>query len=157
MKRFAAVFIFAVFASIAAAQTFTCDRQNLKPVNGMTAAQSGDTVTLTWTGESNQQLRARFAIRNGQPQVVELAAREGAGAWIVLGKDLKPEFQVTTGKRRLSATQQSFMKKLGIDTPEEEEKRKWNTFWDAPLVVPGHRDSTNLPRNPDEIRHASSS
>jgi hypothetical protein len=148
---------FAMLAGVAAAQTSTCDRQAYKPVNDLTAEQSGDAVTLTWAGESHQQLRARFAIRGGQPQVVELAARDAGGPWIVLGKDLTPEFQVTTGKRRLSATQQNFMKKLGIDTPEEEEKRKWNTFWDAPLVVPGHRDSTNLPRNPDEIRHASSS
>ena len=88
-------------------ETFTCNRQGLAPVNGLTAEQSGDTVTLTWTGESNQQLRAKFAIRNMQPQVVELAAREGTGAWLVLGKDLTPEFQVTTGKRRLSATQLS--------------------------------------------------
>ena len=135
MKVLDAIFISALLTGIATAQALTCDRQNLKPVNGMTAEQSGDTVTLTWTGASNQQLRTRFAIRDGQPQVVELAASESAGAWFVLGKNLKTEFQVTTGKRRLSSTQQSYMKKLGIDTPEEEEKRKWNTFWDAPLVV----------------------
>ena len=157
MKRFGAVLIFAMLTGIATAETITCDRQGLTPVAGMTAEQTGNSVTLVWTGEANQQLRASFAIRDGQPQVVELAAREEEGTWAVLGKDLKPEFQVTTGKRRLSATQQNFMKKLGIDTPEEEEKRKWNTFWDAPLVVPGHRDSTDLPRNPDEIKHASSS
>src|SRR5262249_7975906 len=136
MKHFAAVLTFALLAGVSTvqitAQTLTCDRQGLKPVNGLTAEQSGDTVTLTWAGESNQQRRARFATRDGQPKVVELAARDGAGAWLVLGKDLNPEFQITTGKRRLSATQQSFMKKLGIDTPDEEEKRKWNTFWDAP-------------------------
>lgn len=157
MLRFGAVLAFALLAGTASAETLTCERQGLTPVNGLTAEQSGGTVTLTWSGEGNQELRASFGIRDGQPQVTELAAKDGSGAWIVLGKDLKPEFQVTTGKRRLSATQQSFMKKLGIDTPEEEEKRKWNTFWDAPLVVPGHHDSTDLPRNPNEIRHASSS
>ncbi len=157
MKVYGLALSCALLTGIAAAQTPTCDRQAYKPVNGLTAEQTGETVTLTWTGESGQELRARFGIRGNQPQVIELAARSATGEWDVLGKDLTPEFQVTIGKRRLSATQQNFMKKLGIDTPEEEEKRKWNTFWDAPLVVPGHRDSTSLPRNPDEIHHASSS
>src|SRR5581483_6500260 len=157
MKFYGLALSCAVLTGIAAAQTPTCDRQAYKPVNGLTAEQTGETVTLTWTGESGQGLRARFCICGTQPQVIELAARRATGERDVLGKDLTPEFQVTIGKRRLSATQQNFMKKLGIDTPEEEEKRKWNTFWDAPLVVPGHRDSTNLPRNPDEIHHASSS
>lgn len=157
MRLYGLALSFVLLSGAVAAQTPTCDRQAYKPVNGLTAEQSGDSVALTWAGESNQELRARFAIRDNQPQVVELAARNAGGEWVVLGKDLSPEFQVTTGKRRLSATQQSFMKKLGIDTPEEEEKRKWNTFWDAPLVVPGHRDSTSLPRNPNEIRHGKSS
>jgi hypothetical protein len=156
MKSLGLALSLALLTGTAMAQTSTCDRQGYKPVSGLTGEQSGDSITLTWQGESSQQLRARFAIRDGKPQVVELAARKSGGPWIVLGKDLTPEFQVTTGKRRLSATQQSYMKKLGIDTPEEEEKRKWNTFWDAPLVVPGHRDSTDLPRNPDEIHRASS-
>ena len=157
MRLYGLALSFVLLSGAVAAQTPTCDRQAYKPVNGLTAEQSGDSIALTWAGESNQELRTRFAIRDNQPQVVELAARDAGGDWVVLGKDLSPEFQVTTGKRRLSATQQSFMKKLGIDTPEEEEKRKWNTFWDAPLVVPGHRDSTSLPRNPDEIRHGKSS
>ena len=157
MRLYGLALSFVLLSGAVAAQTPTCDRQAYKPVNGLTAEQSGDSIALTWAGESNQELRTRFAIRDNQPQVVELAARNAGGDWVVLGKDLSPEFQVTTGKRRLSATQQSFMKKLGIDTPEEEEKRKWNTFWDAPLVVPGHRDSTSLPRNPDEIRHGKSS
>jgi hypothetical protein len=141
----------ALLTSVAMAST-TCDRRDYRPVPGMTAEQSGDAITFTWPGESNEQLRARFTIRDGQPLVSELAARANGGAWQMLGRDLVPEFQVTTGKRRLSSTQLNYMKKLGIDTPEEEEKRKWNTFWDAPLVIPGHRDSTDLPRNPNEIR-----
>jgi len=157
MRLYGLALSFVLLSGVVAAQTPTCGRQAYKPVNGLTAEQSGDSVTLTWAGESNQELRARFAIRDNQPQVVELAARNAGGEWVVLGKDLSPEFQVTTGKRRLSATQQNFMKRLGIDSPDEEEKRKWNTFWDAPLVVPGHRDSTSLPRNPDEIRHGKSS
>ena len=118
--------------------------------------QSGAEVALTWQGESGQELRARLAIRDGHPLVGELAAREGSGAWLVLGKELTPEFQVTTGRRRISHTQVNMLKKLGLDSPEEEDKRKWNTFWDAPLAIPGHADSYPLPRSADEIKRGGS-
>ena len=144
-----------LLTSVAAAQAVKCDLQNSKPVAGITAEQHGEAVLLSWQGESNQQLRAQFAIRNGQPTVSELAARDADGQWVVLGKDLSPEFEVTTGKRRISATQLGLLKKQGIDTPAEEDIRKWNTFWDAPLVIPGHHDSTDLPRKPSEIRRGS--
>ncbi len=119
--------------------------------------QNAGAVSLTWQGESGQELRALLGIRDGHPVVNELAARDSGGRWIVLGKDLTPEFQVTTGHRRLSRTQLTMMKRLGIDSPEEEEKRKWNTFWDAPLNVPGGGDSQPLPRSASEIRRGSSS
>ena len=111
-------------------------------------------MTISWPGESNEQLRAQFTIRDGQPVVQELAARDSKGTWIVLGKELSPEFQVTTGRRRISGVQRSLLKVQGIDTPEQENIRKWNTFWDAPLVMPGHHDSTDLPRLPEEIKRA---
>ena len=111
-------------------------------------------MTISWAGESNEQLRAQFTIRDGQPVVQELAARDSKGTWIVLGKELSPEFQVTTGRRRISGVQRNLLKVQGIDTPEQENIRKWNTFWDAPLVMPGHHDSTDLPRLPEEIKRA---
>jgi hypothetical protein len=52
---------------------------------------------------------------------------------------LSPGFEVTIGKRLISATQTGMMEKLKIDTPEGEDQRKWDTFWDAPLVLPGER------------------
>ena len=126
-----------VLGGVAVGQSLNCTMdQGYKPAAGMTAVTTGGTVTLTWPGEDGAQLRASFAIENGQPIVKELAARQG-GAWAVLGKDLTPEFQVTTGKRRIASTQRAELKTLGIDTPEEEDRRKWNTFWDAPLTVPG--------------------
>ncbi len=150
-------FIFMLLSGVGAAQSMTCDLGSYKPVNGVTASQSGGEVSLTWEGESNEQLRAQFTVRDGQPLVSELAARKPGGEWTVLGKDLTPEFHVTTGHRRLSRTQLMLLKRLGIDTPEQEDERKWNTFWDAPLVVPGGGDSQPLPRSADEIRRGSSS
>jgi hypothetical protein len=84
----------------AVAQPLKCDFGGYKPANGVSAVQNKDVVVVTWTGEANQELRAGFTLRNGQPVVTELAARELSGNWVVLGKDLSPEFEVTTGKRR---------------------------------------------------------
>ncbi len=57
---------------------------------------------MSWQGQGAQELRASFGIRDGQPFVQELAARAASGRWTVLGKDLFPDFQVSTGKRRIS-------------------------------------------------------
>lgn len=135
-----------------------CDRSGYRAVSGISAETVASGVVLTWPGEGQEELRASFAVRNGQPVVRELAARAAAGAWVVLGGDLTPEFQVTTGRRRISPQQVDNLKKLGIDSPEEEAKRKWNTFWDAPLVIPGKpTHTTDLPRRAEEIRRGTSS
>src|SRR5215469_5249652 len=125
-----------VMLSVVVGAQATCDRHAFKAVSGINVEENRESISLLWSGESGEQPRARFAVRNGQPMVSELAVHAESGNWVVLGHDLTPEFQVTTGRRRLSSTQLSYMKKLGIYAPEEEEKRKWNTFWDAPLVIP---------------------
>ena len=145
----------ALVSGVAGAQTLNCNLQGYKPMDGLKAETSGGAVVLNWQGESGQQLRAKFTIRDGQPMVEELAARANGAQWVVLGKDLTPDFQVTTGRRRISRTQRRMLKDQNLDTPEEENVRKWNTFWDAPLVVPGGGDTTDLPRTSDEIKRAS--
>jgi hypothetical protein len=145
----------AMLTGVAAAQSLNCDLQGYKATDGLKATSSGGVVTMTWQGEGAQELRASFGIRNGQPFIQELAARAGSGKWTLLGKDLFPDFQVSTGKRRISQAQRTQLQALNLDTPEEESKRKWNTFWDAPLVIPGRGDTTDLPRTEAEITHAS--
>ena len=145
----------AMLTGVAAAQSLNCDLQGYKAMDGLKAATSGGVVTMSWQGEGAQELRASFGIRDGQPFIQELAARAGSGRWTVLGKDLTPDFQVSTGKRRISQAQRTQLQALNLDTPEEESKRKWNTFWDAPLVIPGRGDTTDLPRTEAEITHAS--
>jgi hypothetical protein len=144
-----------MLTGVAAAQSLNCDLQGYKATEGLKATTSGGVVMMTWQGEGAQELRASFGIRNAQPFVQELAARAGSGRWTVLGKDLSPDFQVSTGKRRISQAQRTQLQALNLDTPEEESKRKWNTFWDAPLVIPGRGDTTDLPRTEAEITHAS--
>ena len=133
-----------------------CDLSGYKEAPGLKAEMAGETLRLTWLGERGEELRASFAVRDGQPVVQELAARKGSGAWIVLGRDLVPEYQVTSGVRRLSEQQMEPMRGLKIQfTPEVVEREKWNAFWDAPLMIPG-RQGTNMdmPRKPEEIRRA---
>ena len=60
-------------------------------------------LELNWQGERREQLRASFSIREAQPLVRELAARNAAGGWVILGQNLSPEFQVTSGVRHLSS------------------------------------------------------
>ena len=145
----------AMLTGVGDAQSLHCNLQGYKAMDGLKAEASGSTLSMTWQGEGGQQLRAQFTLRNGQPVVEELAARQGSGSWMVLGKDLTPDFQVTTGRRRISGAQRNQLKKLNLDTPEQEDIRKWNTFWDAPLVVPGGGDTTDLPRSESEITRGS--
>jgi hypothetical protein len=146
----------ALAAGAAAGQALNCDMAGYKQQDGLAAQLRAGVLELTWQGERSEQLRADFAIRDGQPLVQELAARKNGAQWIVLGQNLSPEFEITSGVRRLSEQQMAPLRDLKIElTPQVVEKEKWNAFWDAPLVVPG-RTGTNLglPRKPEEIRRA---
>src|SRR5689334_21844860 len=143
-------------AAPAFAQTASCDMRDYKPLDGLKAETRNGALDLAWDGARGQQLRASFTIRNGQPTVVEVAARKNGGAWIVLGRDLAPEFEVTSGKRRLSEQQMAPLRKLGVQfTPEVVDREKWFAFWDAPLMIPGAPNTNmDLPRRPEEMRRA---
>ena len=168
MKSWGPAFGLFFLAGTVSAQAVNCNLREYKSVPGITATASHGSVELTWPGERGEELRATFALRDGQPVVEELAARRSAAAgrsstvgrpgsqWLILGKNLSPDFQVTTGRRRMSTTELNILKKLGKDTPENEEYYKWNVFWDAPLEVPGY-DSHLIhpPRKASEITRAS--
>src|SRR5258707_10291407 len=142
-------------SGIMTAETLNCDLSGYKATEGVKAETKGNAVILNWQGEAGQQLRAQFSLRDGQPLVQELAARSNGGAWIPLGRDLTPDFQVTTGKRRVSGGIVSLLKSAKINSPEEEDRRKWNIFWDAPLVGPGKKYARDPPHTEAEIRRAS--
>ncbi len=137
-----------------AARAQSCDLREYKRIDGLQAQMRGDILEVTWQGQHQQQLQASFMVRGGQPMVHELAARATKGNRIVLGRDLVPEFEVTSGVRRMSEQQAGPLRALKVEiTPEVIEREKWNAFWDAPLMVPG-AGSLGLPRKPEEIRHA---
>jgi hypothetical protein len=98
------------------AGTHTCDLKECKPVDAMKAETAAGTLQVTWQGERDQQLRAQFAIRDGQPLVQELAASKGQGSWIVLARNVTPEFEVTSDVRRMSEQQ-------------ADPRRAWATHW----------------------------
>ncbi len=143
-------------AGSAWAQSLNCDLREYQPSEGLQAASHNGVLEVSWNGARGQQLRAGFSVREGRPVVTELAARKGAGNWIVLGRNLEPEFEVTSGKRRLSEQQMAPLRQLGIQlTPEVVDREKWFAFWDAPLMVPGApKTNLDLPRKPEEIRRA---
>jgi hypothetical protein len=146
-----------LFGGLAGAQN--CDLAGYKEQPGLRAEQSPEGLRLTWQGERGQELRASFAIDAGQPVVRELAARKQGGEWVVLGRNLTPEFRVTTGVRRISEQQLDPIRKLKREiTPELIEQEKWKAFWDAPLSIPGLAGTNpGLPRRPEEIRRAQTS
>ena len=120
------------------AQSLNCDMTQYKAASGLTAAIEQDALAVTWNGANGSELRARYAIDNGQPIVRELAVRKSGGQWAPLGQNLVPEFYVKTGVRRMTTQQGAPLINLGVDiTPEVIEKNKWYSFWDAPFVIPG--------------------
>jgi len=120
------------------AQSLNCDLSQYKAASGLTAAIEEDTLAVTWSGVNGTELRARYAINNGQPIVRELAVRKNGGQFAPLGQNLVPEFYVKSGVRRMTTQQGQPLINLGVDiTPEVIEKNKWYAFWDAPFVVPG--------------------
>ncbi len=157
MRIFRYIVLVAVCAGAAPAQSLNCDLKSYKSQEGLTANLRDSALELQWLGERGEQLRASFTIRDGQPVVHELAARKAGAAWVILARDVTPEFQVTTGKRRLSGQQVPPLKQLGIYTPDVIEREKWNAFWDAPLSIPGAAGSNqaiDLPRKPEEVHRA---
>jgi hypothetical protein len=151
-----ALLLFVMFAA-GRAPAQRCDLSGYSPIPGIVVSASTDDVTIEWTGEADQQLRARFALRNHRPVVSLLAARNAEGSWITLGEALEPQFEVTAGRRRISSTEMDNLKAQNETTPENIEQYKWNVFWDAPLVVPGGKRMVGPGRTADEITRAKSS
>src|SRR5262245_33610295 len=113
--------------AFAVASAADCDFTEYKEAPGLRAQMSEGTLRVNWQGERGQELRAAFVIDNDQPLIRELATRKSGGNWLVLGRDLRPEFAVTTGIRRISEQQLAPLRELGRQiTPEIIEKEKWN-------------------------------
>ena len=105
--------LFLLVPSVFAAQPNPgCDLSQYKPSPGLSAAERAGSLEVVWTGERGEQMRAACSLRDGKPVVEELAARKAAGKWMVSGAELAPEYQVTTGRRRLSEQQMEPLREL---------------------------------------------
>jgi hypothetical protein len=130
-------------AASQAASPLNCNLTQYKASSGLTAAVEGGQLAVSWNGQSASQLRARFAIVGGTPTIRDLSVRRGSGDWAVLGQNLTPEYQVTTGIRRMSNDQANAFASLGIDVTQEViDKNRWYAFWDAPFSIPGYYPAT---------------
>jgi hypothetical protein len=119
------------------ADPLRCDLTQYKADSGLEAKMAGEVLVTTWRGDHDSELRARYTIVNGQPLIQDLAVRKGAGAWVVLGENLKPEYRIVTGVRRMTTQQAEPLRAAGVElTPDIIAKNRWYAFWDAPLSVP---------------------
>ena len=159
MKIYSRLTVAILCSAAAMSANLNCDLSEYRSSDGLAATVNGAGLQLVWQGDRGLQLRALFTIRDGQPVVAELAVRNPTGAWAVLARDLTPEFEVTSGRRRISEQQLEPLRQLGMAlTPEFLEAEKWKAFWDAPLEIPGAKGTNpDLPRKPEEIRRAKAS
>jgi len=78
------------------AQAQTVDMTGYRALPGLVAVSEGGSLAVTWDGEKGQELHARFNGREWDPTVRELRVRKEGSEWATLGRDLVPEFGVTT-------------------------------------------------------------
>jgi hypothetical protein len=160
-------------ASPTFADRLSCDLAQYKTTRGLIASVAEDTLVVTWDGDRDVELRARFAIDNGIPTIREVAARPKGGQWKVVIANAAPEFRVVSGRRRITDQQLQPLRRLKIPITEEViQREQWQAFWDAPLYIEGSgvRPPTHgtsippiegllsqpgLPRKPDEVNRAS--
>src|SRR5437867_1029019 len=98
-KAFALLFVLSSIGRVHAA-ALTCDLTHYRREKGIEAAVQGDALIVQWSGERGESLRVAFAIEQGTPIIRELALKNARGPRIALGRNLRPEFGVTTGLRR---------------------------------------------------------
>src|SRR6202035_3324848 len=78
-------------------QAQTCNLSEYKATPGLMAEAAQETVTITWDGEKNDEIRLRLSLQNGTPAIQDVALRHKGGAWVTLATNLEPEFQVVSG------------------------------------------------------------
>ncbi len=142
----------------------SCDLSQYQAGAGPAASVSGNLLAVSWHGAGTSELRARFEIVSGQPVIHDVEIHSAAGTWVTLGNNLKPEYRVVTGVRRMSNQQADPLRAAGVElTPEVTAKNRWYAFWDAPLSIqappaPGAKPVASRvlgpPRTADEIHRA---
>ena len=100
--------------SDAVADPLNCSLSQYKATSGLTAVADAATLTLTWDGDRNQELRLRLGITEGTPTIQDLSVRRRGGAWASLAANVTPEFRVVSGIRRMDNQSLEGLRKNGI-------------------------------------------
>jgi hypothetical protein len=140
-------------ASTAYADPLNCTLTDYTSAPGLAATVAGDTLTVTWEGDNNAELRMRLGIDRGTPTVRELAVRKRGGQWNTLVTNATPEFRVVSGVRRVTAQQlrPDSLTALGVTmTPDileawDNQETKGDAWIDA-AVRTGHLSQEILDR-----------
>ena len=166
---FATVAMLLLTSAAASADPLTCNLADYRPAPGLTATAANDALTVTWDGDTGQQVRLRMTVMSGVPTIAELAVRPQRGDWKVVATGVTPEYRVVSGVRRVTEQQLQPLRGLKVElTKELVDSIKWDAFWDAPLnteplentrmnAIPppkGLLDQPGLPRKPEEIKRA---
>ena len=160
-------FILTANLLLAQSATVQWDMGDYRAQDGLTATADATDLTLTWDGADAEEFRMVFTVVDGTPTVAELAVQESNTDWSTLATDLRPEYRIVSGVRRVTMQQTEPLEELGVPlTAEKLDEIKWNAFWDAPLFVTdepplSHASSIpaaepyanhpGLPRQPEEI------
>src|SRR3974390_3322866 len=99
-------------APVMQAQTY--DLSQYRALPGLTAEAAQKTLSVTWDGERNDEIRLRLGVRNGTPVIQDIALRHKGATWATLATNLEPEFHVVSGLRRMTDQQLLPLKGLGI-------------------------------------------
>jgi hypothetical protein len=65
--------VFTQEGAATAGPALTCNMQQYKAMSGLTAAVQGNLLVVNWAGSDGAEVRARYAIDNGQPIVAHVA------------------------------------------------------------------------------------
>ena len=156
-------------SSRSVADPLSCSMTGYRAEPGLVASFQGDTLTATWQGDKDDQVRLQIAIEGGVPTIRDLSIKPQGGRWFVVAGEISPEFRVVSGYRRMDFESLEPLEHLGVPiTPAILEKDKWEAFWDAPLMVPGTEaggghakpptegiaSQPGLPRKPEEVTRA---
>ena len=93
----------------------SCDLSEYTTGRGPRAALEGNALLVSWRGDASTDLRLRLGLDDAQPVVRELAVRPYGGEWGTLGRNLRPDFHVTSGVRRVSYQQLNPLREPGVE------------------------------------------
>jgi len=133
---FLAVAFLLLSGSTQAQDPLNWDFSEYREQPGLNAEKKGQVLQVYWEGDGGMPVELWFGVRDGTPVIVRLAAAMPDGDWRVLANDIRPEFRVTSGIRRVTQQQTEPLEEMGIPLTEEIlNEIKWDAFWDAPLYI----------------------